>query len=169
MALSETMTKGLNEQIGRELMAHFLYRAIAMDLFEKGYEGFAGWMEGHAKEEYGHAERIIDYMKEHDARVVLPAVDKPKESWASVKEAVEAALEHEKYLTGKIHELFKKAEDEGDLATVSMLDWFVNEQVEEEHIVGRLVKRINLAGNSDIGLVVVDGELGGGAGGPSEE
>ena len=51
------------------------------------------------------------------------------------------------------------AEDEGDLATISMLDWFVTEQVEEEHVVNRLLKRLSLAGNSEIGLVVIDGEL----------
>jgi ferritin len=164
MALSDTIAKSLNEQIAREFVAHFLYRAISMDLYDKGYEGFATWMDGHATEEYGHAQKIIDYLKDHDTRVILPALEKPKESWSSVKDAVAAALAHEQYLTGKIHELVKQAEDEGDLATSSMLDWFVNEQVEEEHIVGRLLKRISLAGNSDIGLVVIDGELGGGAG-----
>ena len=87
----------------------------------------------------------------------------------SVKEAVEAALAHEVYLTKEIHKLHRQADEEGDLATVSMLDWFVAEQVEEEHLVSRLVKRIGLAGNSDIGLVVIDGELGGGAGGGAEK
>lgn len=164
MGLSENMQKGLNEQLSRELKAHFLYRAIAMDLYDKGYEGFASWMDTHAGEEYGHAERIVGYLREKDARVILPAIEKPKESWGSVKEAVEAALGHEKSLTKNIHALHKQADEEGDLATVSMLDWFVSEQVEEEHIVTRLIKRISLAGNSDIGLVVIDGELGGGAG-----
>jgi len=164
MGLSETMAKGLNEQLSREFTAHFLYRAIAMDLYDKGYEGFASWMDTHAVEEYGHADRIIGYLRDKDARVVLPAVAKPKESWNSVKEAVEAALGHEVYLTKEIHKLHQAADAEGDLATASMLDWFVGEQVEEEHIVARLVKRITLAGNSDIGLVVIDGELGGGAG-----
>lgn len=166
MALSDTMQKALNEQIAREFTAHFLYRAIAMDLYNKGYEGFAAWMEGHAGEEYGHADRIITFLREKDARVVLPAVEKPKESWPTVLDAVEAALAHERMLTKKIHEIYKQAEDESDLATASMLDWFVAEQVEEEHIVNRLVKRINLAGNSDIGLVVIDSELGGNAGAP---
>jgi ferritin len=164
MGISDSMTKGLNEQLARELTAHFLYRAIAMDLYEKGYEGFAAWMDTHAGEEYGHAERIISYLRENDVRVILPAIEKPKETWKSVNDAVEAALGHEVYLTKEIHQLHKQADDEGDLATVSMLDWFVTEQVEEEHIVKRLLKRISLAGNSEIGLVVIDGELGGSAG-----
>jgi ferritin len=163
MSLSNTIAKALNEQVAREFLAHFLYRAIAMDLFDKGYDGFGNWMENHAREEYGHAERIISYLREQDAKVIIPAVEKPKESWASVKEAVEAALAHEKKLTADIHALVKLADDEGDLATASMLDWFVSEQVEEEHIVSRLLKRISLAGKSEIGLVVIDGGLGGSA------
>jgi len=164
MGLSESMQKGLNEQLAREFTAHFIYRAIAMDLFEKGYEGFAAWMDNHATEEYGHAERLISYLREKNSRVILPAIAKPKESWKGVREAVEAALGHEQTLTKNIYELHKQADSEGDLATVAMLDWFVTEQVEEEHIVTRLLKRIGLTGNSEIGLVVIDGELGGGAG-----
>ncbi|MFW5741701.1 MAG: ferritin [Spirochaetota bacterium] len=159
MALSKKIHDGLNEQIAREFQAHFLYRAVAMDLYDKGYEGFAGWMEQHATEEYGHAERIIAYLKENDARVLLPAVPKPQDSWSTVQAAVEAALAHEKKLTSDIHELHRLADEEGDLATVSMLDWFVSEQVEEEHIVNRLLKRISLGGDSAIGLIVIDAEL----------
>lgn len=159
MALSKKIHDGLNEQIAREFQAHFLYRAVAMDLYDKGYEGFAGWMDQHASEEYGHAERIISFLKDNDARVLLPAVPKPQDSWSSVQAAVEAALAHEKKLTSDIHELHRLADDERDLATVSMLDWFISEQVEEEHIVNRLLKRISLGGDSAIGLIVIDGEL----------
>lgn len=134
-----------------------------MDLYEKGYDGFAAWMETHAQEEYGHAERIIAYLKDKNARVVLPELPKPKEEWPSVRDAVAAALGHEQKLTADIHKLHKLAEESGDLATVAMLDWFVTEQVEEEHIVTRLLKRIDLAGNSDIGLMVLDAQLSGGA------
>ena len=159
MALSDKIHQALNEQVARELQAHFLYRSIAMDLYDKGYEGFAAWMENHATEEYGHAQRIISFLHENDARVVLPALPKPQETWPGVQAAVEAALAHEKKLTKDIYALHKMADDEGDLATVSMLDWFVTEQVEEEHIVTRLLKRIGLAGDSPVGLVVLDREL----------
>ncbi len=159
MALSKKIHDALNEQIAREFQAHFIYRAIAVDLYEKGYDGFGGWMEQHSKEEYGHAERIIHFLRENDARVVMPAIPKPQDSWPTVKGAVEAALQHEKKLTADIHELHRLADQESDLATVSMLDWFVSEQVEEEHVVNRLLKRIALAGDSPIGLVVIDNEL----------
>ena len=163
MALSKEIHEALNGQLKSEYIAHFLYRAIALDLFEKGYDGFAAWMEGHATEEYGHAERIIAYLKDKNAKVVLPDLPKPGESWSGVRESVAAALKHEQKLTADIHKLHKMAEDAGDLATVAMLDWFVSEQVEEEHIVTRPLKRIDLIGDSSVGLMVLDGQLAGGA------
>jgi ferritin len=163
MALNKDIHEALNGQLKNEFIAHFLYRAIALDLFEKGYDGFAAWMDGHATEEAGHAERIIEYLKDKNAKVVLPELPKPAESWAGVREAVAAALKHEQKLTADIHKLHKLAEDAGDLATVAMLDWFVSEQVEEEHIVTRLLKRIDLMGDSSVGLMVLDGQLTGSA------
>ena len=159
MALSKKMHEALNEQVARELQAHFIYRAIAMDLYEKGYDGFAGWMDQHSHEEYGHAERVIGYLRNNDARVLLQALPKPQDSWPSVKAAVEAALQHEKKLTSDIHGLYRLADEENDYATISMLDWFVTEQVEEEYVVTRLLKRIELAGDSPTGLIVLDNEL----------
>ena len=163
MALSSKIHKALNDQIAREFQAHFIYRAIAMDLYDKGYEGISAWMEQHATEEYGHAERIIGFLKENDAKVNLPEVPKLKNEWPGVTDAIEDALAHEKKLTGDIHALHKLADEEGDLGTVSMLDWFVEEQVEEEHVVNSLLKRIKLAGGSELGLFVIDSEMRSGA------
>lgn len=168
MAIDKDMHDALNGQIAREYQAHFLYRAVAMDLYEKGYDGFAAWMEQHASEEYGHAEKLIAYLREKDAKVVLPALPKPPENFGTVRDAVAAALAHEQKLTSDIHALHKRAEELNDLATIAMLDWFVSEQVEEEHIVTRLLKRIDLAGNSDIGLMVLDGQLNSGGTGAEE-
>ena len=163
MAISKKVHEALIQQIGREFGAHFLYRSIAMDLYHKGFAGFAAWMEQHATEEYGHAEKIIGYLTENDAKVTLPAVAQPADTFAGVREAVAAALGHEKKLTADIHALHKLADEENDPATVSMLEWFVDEQVEEEHTVNSLLKRIDLSGPSDIGLFVIDSEMRGSA------
>jgi ferritin len=159
MKLSESVHKALNEQIGRELKAHFLYRAIAFDLYDKGYLGFSAWMDHHAQEEYEHAERIIAYLKQKDARVRLDAVNIGDPSWGSVKEAVQAALEHEQWLTEQIHTIHDLASEENDKTTIILMDWFVEEQKEEEMVVGSLMKRMKLADYSPVGLMVIDTEL----------
>jgi ferritin len=153
------MHTALNEQIAREFKAHFLYRSVAMALYDKGYEGFASWMEHHAEEEYQHAEKIIGFLKEKQARVSLPGVETPTQEWKDVRSAIADALRHEELLTEKIYELHKMADEDDDYSTIILLDWFVDEQREEEHIVSRLLKRIDLIGDSAVGLVVLDGEL----------
>lgn len=163
MKLSDAVHKALNEQLGRELTAHFLYRSISFDLYDKGYTGFAAWMEQHATEEYGHAQKIIDYMKQKDARVSLPKFSITDKVWDSVKVAVEAALGHEQWLTEQIHKLHDLASAENDKTTTILLDWFVEEQKEEELVVNSLLKRMKLTEYSPVGLMVIDSELGSGA------
>ncbi len=161
MKLSEKLHKALNQQIGREFTAHFLYRAIALDLYDKGYLGFSAWMDQHAREEYGHAEKIIEYLKDKDAKVSLSKVDMTDKSWDGVKEAVEAAMAHEQWLTSKIHEIHDLASEENDKTSIILLDWFVEEQKEEEMVVGTLLKRMKLTEYSPVGLMVLDAELAG--------
>lgn len=161
MKLEKKLHHALNEQVARELKAHFLYRAIALDLYDKGYLGFSAWMEQHATEEYGHAEKIIGYLKEKDAKVVLSTIELGEESWPGAKEAVEAALGHEQWLTEKIHEIHDMASEANDKTTTILLDWFVEEQKEEEMVVGTLLKRMKLTEFSPVGLMVLDAELSG--------
>ena len=159
MKLSDTIHKALNEQLGRELRAHFLYRAISFDLYDKGYLGFSAWMDQHAREEYGHAEKIIAYLKQKDAKVSLSKIDVSGKEWGSVQEAVEAALGHEQWLTEQIHKVHDLASSENDKTTTILMDWFVEEQKEEEQVVGSLLKRMKLTEFSPVGLMVIDSEL----------
>lgn len=159
MKLSSALHAALNDQIAREFTAHFLYRAIAFDLYEKGYYGFSAWMENHAREEYGHAERIINYLKEKNARVSLHAIEITNKNWNGPKAAVEAALAHEEWLTAEIHKLHDQASAENDKTSILLLDWFVEEQQEEEKVVGDLIKRMKLCDFSPVGLMILDSEL----------
>ena len=169
MKLSEAVHKALNEQLGREFGAHFLYRSISFDLYDKGYIGFSTWMEQHATEEYGHAQKIIDYLKQKDARVTLGRIETTDKTWDSVEEAVNAALKHEQWLTSEIHKIHDLASKENDKTTTILMDWFVEEQKEEEMVVGSLVKRLGLTEYSPVGLMVIDSELRGSVAAASDE
>ena len=163
MKLSEALHKAMNEQIAREFTAHFLYRAIAFDLYDKGYYGFSEWMENHAREEYGHAEKIIGYLKEKTAKVSLGKINLTDKNWEDPRSAVEAALAHEEWLTAEIHKLHDLASKENDKTSILLLDWFVEEQKEEEMIVNELLKRMRISDFSPIGIMLVDSELRAGA------
>ncbi len=158
--LSDNMEKALNKQINKELYSSYLYFAMAADLEDKGYAGTAHWMESQAQEEISHAMRIYNFINERGGRAVLEAIDKPKKEWSSIKEIFEDSLEHEQKITASINALMDIAIEENDYATKSFLNWFVDEQVEEEDTVNEILDKINLIEDSKNGMYNLDKELG---------
>lgn len=158
--IEDEVEKALNDQINAEFYSAYLYLSMATDFQEKGLDGFANWMRAQAKEETDHAMRIFDFLEERGGRVELQSIDEPQKEWESPLEAFKDAYEHEKYVTEKIHDLVELAEDKGDRATENMLQWFVEEQVEEEESVNEIVQKIEMVEEDPSGLLMVNSELG---------
>ncbi len=158
--LSPKMEQALNGQVNAELYSAYLYLAMAAYFESLGLKGFATWMKAQAQEEVGHAMKIFDFIAERGGRVELAAIDAPKAGWDSPLAAFEAALEHERHVTSLIHELVAAALAENDYATKNMLDWFVDEQVEEEATAGEIVGRLKLTGGEGPSLLMLDNLLG---------
>jgi len=117
-------------------------------------------MQAQATEEVGHGMKFFAHINERGGRVELPAIDKPQVEWKSPLEAFKAALEHEKYITDKIHSLVDLAHQEKDHAAGIMLQWFVTEQVEEEDSAQTIVDTLERIGDAGHGLIMLDRELG---------
>lgn len=130
--ISEEMNKALNNQIREELDSGYLYLGMSFWFKERSYHNLANWYYVQAQEEYVHAKKFMDYIIEAGGTVELQALKKPKSDWKNFKEILEAGLAHEKYITGKIEELWKLAEKLSELQPRSMLTWFIDEQIEEE-------------------------------------
>ena len=158
--LSKNMEKALNEQINAELFSTYLYLSMAAWFNSRKLSGFAHWMEQQAREEWEHSMKFFHYVDERGGRVELSAIEAPQAEWESPLEAFRAAFEHEKYITGRIHELVALAREEKDFATENFLQWFVTEQVEEETSTGRVVDQIEMVADSRQGLFMLDRELG---------
>lgn len=167
--LKESVEKALNEQINAELYSAYLYQAMAAYFEDQSLGGFARWMDLQADEEMEHARKIYDYVNERGGRVILEGIDKPQTEWDSSLEAFEDSLAHEEKITGMINDLVSLANDEKDYATHSFLQWFVDEQVEEEDSVGEIVDRLRLLGDSNQGLFMMDDRLGGRSDSEEEE
>nr|WP_290666501.1 ferritin [Ardenticatena sp.] len=157
--MQEAIQDALNEQINREFYASYLYLAMAAHFEAQSLDGFAGWMYAQSEEEYGHAMRIIKYMLERGAPVELKAIAAPPEEFGSPLDIFKQALAHEQHVTEAIHALYKLAAEHEDYATMKHLDWFIEEQVEEEDTVGRIVDRLAMAGDDRAALLMLDGEL----------
>ena len=122
-------------------------------------DGFANWMRVQAHEELMHAMKFFDFVSSRGGRVVLQAIDGPATDWQSAVDAFEEVYRHEQKVTGLINALASSAVAESDHATNSFLQWFVNEQVEEEESANRILRNLKLIGSDGTGLLMLDREL----------
>ena len=158
--LKEKIEKALNEQINAELYSAYLYQSMAAYFEDKSLDGFSSWMDLQAAEEQAHARKIYDFVNERGGRVILEGIEKPKSDWNSNLEVFKDSLAHEEKVTAMINDLVALANEENDYATHSFLQWFVDEQVEEEDSVGEIVDRLKLIEDSTQGLFMMDDKLG---------
>lgn len=159
--LNKKMIKLMNEQINKELESAYLYLDFVNYFTEKELNGFAHWYKVQAQEEIEHAEKFMDYLHDENEKVVLTPIDKVKCNCKDDLTVLHAGLEHEIYITRLIHELYAEAEKHKDYRSLKFLDWFVNEQAEEEKNANELINRYEMfAEGSKEGLYQLDHELG---------
>lgn len=158
--ISEKLLAKLNEQITHEFDAGNIYLSMAAYCAEKGYPGFSHFYIEQAKEERYHAMKIFDFVNELGERAVISGLPNPEQDFGSIRGTVEAALEHEKKVTGLINELVDLAFAEKHYPSLSMLQWFVDEQVEEEDSFRSILDRLDLIGDAGGGMYQLDRELG---------
>jgi len=157
--LNPKIEKALNDQVNAEFFSAYLYLAMVAYFQEKNLPGFANWMTVQNQEETFHAMKFFNYVSERGGRMTLEAIEKPQFEWKSPLDAMEAAQKHEAYITGRINDLVNLATDEKDHATKSFLNWFVDEQVEEEDSVNNVVQKLRLLGNDGGGLFMMDRDM----------
>ena len=158
--LERKIEDALNQQVNAELWSSYLYLSMSYDMDNKGFEGMSSWFRLQAQEEYGHATRIMNFIVGMDGKVNLMPIEEVKQVWNSPKDAYENTLSHEKVVTEKIHKLMDMAVDLKDYSTQSMLKWFIDEQVEEEDTVRKILDKLEKIGNNTFGLYSLDKELG---------
>jgi ferritin len=155
--LSDKMQNALNGQLVAELYSAYLYLSMAAYFDAEGLPGFANWMRVQAQEEVSHGMKFYSYVYERKGRVVLGPIDGPPPAWESPAAAFENVLAHEQKVTGLIGGLVKLAVEEKDQATAYFLQWFVEEQIEEEESAEAVLRKVKEAGAETAAL---DGELG---------
>ena len=157
--LKESIEQALNKQINWELYSAYLYLSMAAYFDSINLKGFSHWMRMQFQEELNHAMKLFDYVSERGGRVVLEAIEKPPSEWKSPLDAFKAVYNHEVKVTGLINELVELALKERDHATYNMLQWFVNEQVEEEASADEIVQKLRLVGDEGRAIFMIDREL----------
>jgi ferritin len=157
--ISKKMEKAINEQINAELFSGYLYLSMATYFDSINFPGFSNWMKVQAKEEYKHAMKFYGHVADRLGTVTLKAIEGPKTSWKSPLDAFEDVFKHEEVVTGLINKLVEIAAQEKDNAVSVLLQWFVNEQVEEEKSADEIVQILKRIKDSAQGLIMLDREL----------
>ena len=157
--LNKKVEKVINEQIVKEYYSAYLYLSMAAYFEDKNLSGFANWMKVQFEEEQFHAMKFFNYVVERGGRVTLEAFENPKVKWNSIIEVFEDTLKHEELVTESINNLMKVAIEENDYASVSFLNWYVDEQVEEEANVSNILGTLKLINGEGNGLLMLDKEL----------
>ncbi len=158
--MDSKMLKELNQQIQEETYSSYIYLSMAADLEATGFKGMATWMQVQVREEKIHADIFLNYILERGDRVELDAIQKPPSKWTSPHAIFKEALAHEVHITGRINHMVKVARELNDNATLNMLQWFIEEQVEEEANVGEAVQQLEIVGDDGRGKLMIDREMG---------
>lgn len=158
--MHEKMEKALNLQINKEFYSGYLYLSMAAWFERQNLSGFAHFFEKQAQEEQEHGMKIYKFLFERGGSVVLSGIGEPPAGFKSVEEIFEKSWEHEKSVTRSIHELVETAEELKDYATRSFLNWFVDEQVEEEAAMESILAKLRMVNSNPQAVLMLDGRMG---------
>lgn len=157
--LKEKVEKILNEQVKKEAYASYLYLAMASWADNEGFPNTSKWFYAQAEEENEHMLKVINYINERGGKAIIPSVEQPPDSWKDIREAFQAALEHEKYVSESIDKIVDITLKEKDFATNNWVQWFVTEQVEEESSVSTILDKLKLLGKDKPNYYLFDKDI----------
>lgn len=158
--MDDKVSKLLNDQINKEFYSAYLYLDMSNYYRDKGLDGFANWFDVQAKEEMDHGMKFYEFMHDNDQTVTFEAIAKPDKTYGCLEDPIKAAFEHEKYVTSLIHNIYAAAHAVDDFRTMQFLEWFIEEQCEEEKNASDLIKKYELfAKDGGMGLYHLDSEL----------
>jgi ferritin len=158
--ISAKMADRINLQINREMYSAYLYMAMSARMTESGYAGVGKWFMIQYHEEMFHAMKFAAYLQEQGASFELAKIEAPVFKETTVKDLFKRALEHEQGVSASIREIMALAKEEKDYASEGLLQWYIAEQVEEEKNATDILQTIELLGNSQQGLFLLNVELG---------
>jgi ferritin len=150
--LNKKIEAALNEQVEKEAFSSALYLAMASWAETKGMAGVANWFYVQSDEERLHMLKFVKYTNERGGQAIVPALKQPKKEFGSAKKAFEEVLKHEQFISSSINDIVALCVVEKDFTTQHWLQWFVNEQIEEEANATRILDKLNLLGEGNLYL-----------------
>ena len=157
--IKKEVLESINDQINAESYSAYLYLSMSAYFEEMGLSGFANWMKIQYQEESAHALKFFNYLIERNGKISLKAIEQVPVEFNGIIEVFENTLTHEIHVTALINNLMDVAVAASDHATQSFLKWFVDEQVEEEANVEKIIATLKLINGEGNGLFMMDREM----------
>lgn len=157
--LSKKVEEALNRQVDIEANSSQFYLAMASWAENKGFEGTAQFLYAHSDEERMHMMKLIQFINERGGHAIIPALNKPNETYGSIKEVFKQLLEHEVNVTSEINQVVHICLEEKDYTTHNFMQWYVSEQIEEEALARTIMDRLNLVADDASGMYMFDRDI----------
>lgn len=157
--LTEKIEDALNQQIAYEGYASFLYLSMSYWCARQGLQGCHAFLNRQADEEREHMLRIYEYISDTDGKAVTPAITQPPTDYDSIQNLFEQVYAHEQKVTQSIYKIVDLCYKESDYATMNFMQWYVQEQREEESLMRTILDRIKLIGDGPQSLYYIDKEI----------
>jgi ferritin len=160
MEISQELADAINDQINFELYSAYIYLSMAAWFEEAKMPGMGHWMEVQVDEEFNHAMRFYRHIVERGGRVIVKAIEGPQTEWTSPLDIFETAYKHEQVVTERIYKIGDIADQQKDRSAQNMLNWFYNEQTEEEKNTSEIRDQLKMIGDNIQALIMLDQKLG---------
>jgi len=157
--ISKKIEKALNKQVQIEAQSSAIYLSMASWCDRQGLEGAAQFMFRQSAEEHEHMMKIFNYLLEMDGQAIVPAISQPAQDFKNVPAMFKEVYKHEQFVTKSINDLSNLAAKEGDNSTTVFLQWFIDEQREEESLMRGILDKIRLIGGGPQSLYYIDKEI----------
>lgn len=157
--MNKNVEKAINQQINKEEFSSRLYLAMAIWCEASGYPGAAEFLYKHAEEERVHMLKLVHYVADREGQAKLLPMDQPDQDYDSLLDVFSQIKSHEEFITNSINELYGIALKENEFTTANFLQWYINEQVEEESLFNTILDKIKLVSDDKSGMFHIDKEL----------
>ena len=158
--LTKRIEDELNAQINAEYWSAYFYLSMSAYLGNEGLADASSWFRVQYQEEISHALKFFDYIIERGGKVDLMPIPEVQSEWNGIIDIFEETLKHEQKVTSLINNLMDIAIEEKDHAAKSFLQWYVDEQVEEESGVQTILDQLKMVEGRGNGLFMIDKDLG---------
>ena len=158
-SLTEEVEQLLNEQVKMEAASSANYLAMAAGCDRNGFDISAKFFYKQSDEEREHMLKIFKYISDLGGRAVSPTVSNVVQEFDSFKEVFESALQQEIAVTQAINRIVDRCHKVKDYTTVAFLQWFLNEQIEEEYVARRALELFEVIGEEGTGKFLIDKQI----------